>query len=389
MVTYKFSGEAVMDVFRPIIVMPFDDHIKLFFRTSNLYVTAKPEMYDMLRKLMSEEAATPDWLANIAMTYWGIDISGLDLQEVMILRDKTSYSYGVASWEINLLCNYHCPHCYLGVRPNESLSVEKRITILGRMCDLGVFKLQVTGGEPLIDRHFVETYEAAYDRGIMLSISTNGSWLRKPSILSTLQWRPPLRVTVSLYGATQESYEAMTATQRGTFDRFIEGLEALKGADINLRINIIVSKFNQHERDAMIQIASRFTDDYYVYDSMSATIHGSNSPTTMQADEEMRQHRIRESFTSCDAGVSSFHVDPLGHASMCKVSREPWVRLDADPLTDMSLLATASRQQLERTGKCAGCAIAKSCTTCPVIVTSYRSAKADPSFYCNLTQMRM
>jgi MoaA/NifB/PqqE/SkfB family radical SAM enzyme len=47
--------------------------------------------------------------------------------------------------------------------------------LLHTIRDAGVVYLQLTGGEPLIDRLFCETYELAWRLGIMLHVSTNGS----------------------------------------------------------------------------------------------------------------------------------------------------------------------------------------------------------------------
>lgn len=369
-------------MFHPIVVIPFDDHVKIFYRTSSSYIIAKAELYDILKEELALGAVTPTWLSMLVTSKWGVKTDGLSLCDVLTLRQSSDFAYGIASWELNLLCNYNCPHCYLGVRPNETITHESRMRILDRMCALGVIRLQLTGGEPLIDRNFVETYEAAYDRGLMLTVSTNGSWLEKAKILDTFRDRPPLRVTVSLYGATATSYEAMTRSRKGTFNRFRRGITALIDMGVALRINIIVSQFNQHEVAAMQDFASSYTDDYHVYDSMSASIHGSDNPLALQADGDNCQTRERTAFKGCDAGVRSFHVDPLGRASMCMVSRETYVQLDSADLAEMASLARSSRQKLVRSGDCTGCVVSSLCTTCPVIVENYRAAQADRSFYC-------
>jgi molybdenum cofactor biosynthesis enzyme MoaA len=45
----------------------------------------------------------------------------------------------------------------------------------------GVVYLQLTGGEPTIDRLFCQTYELAWTMGMMLHISTNASRLHDPA----------------------------------------------------------------------------------------------------------------------------------------------------------------------------------------------------------------
>ena len=55
-----------------------------------------------------------------------------------------------------------------------------RERLLSVMADAGVLWLQLTGGEPLIDPLFAETHAAAWDLGMMIQISSNGSRLDRP-----------------------------------------------------------------------------------------------------------------------------------------------------------------------------------------------------------------
>jgi molybdenum cofactor biosynthesis enzyme MoaA len=49
------------------------------------------------------------------------------------------------------------------------------------MRDAGVVWLQITGGEPTIDKHFTDAYRLAFELGMMLTVSTNGSRLWRPT----------------------------------------------------------------------------------------------------------------------------------------------------------------------------------------------------------------
>jgi molybdenum cofactor biosynthesis enzyme MoaA len=85
-----------------------------------------------------------------------------------------------------------------------------REQLLKVMADAGVLWLQLTGGEPLIDPLFAETHTRAWDMGMMIQISSNGSRLDQARTLELLTARRPYRLTLSLYGATEESYDGMT-----------------------------------------------------------------------------------------------------------------------------------------------------------------------------------
>jgi MoaA/NifB/PqqE/SkfB family radical SAM enzyme len=92
----------------------------------------------------------------------------------------------------------------------SGLSWPERERLLRIMREAGVLWLQLTGGEPLIDKLFPEVYELAYQLGMMINISSNGSRLSSRKILELLTTRRPYRLTLSVYGATAESYDGLT-----------------------------------------------------------------------------------------------------------------------------------------------------------------------------------
>ena len=192
------------------------------------------------------DALVPAWLAGPVRAGWGTDLAGRLIGETILVRPETAYGYARASYEVNLGCNYDCEHCYLGEKMFAGMDWPGRERLLKVMADAGVLWLQLTGGEPLIDPLFAETHAAAWDMGMMIQISSNGSRLDRPKTLDLLTARRPYRLTLSLYGATEASYDGMTR-RRGSFRRFMRGLAAAHEAGLAMRINIVVSNRNAHE----------------------------------------------------------------------------------------------------------------------------------------------
>lgn len=92
------------------------------------------------------------------------------------------------------------------------------------MCDAGVLWLQLTGGEPLIDKFFPQVYELAYELGMMISISSNGGHVCRAgrylsfsphagriALLSACTVRP-LKVTTVSPGDADRSRRSPVAT---------------------------------------------------------------------------------------------------------------------------------------------------------------------------------
>lgn len=320
----------------------------------------------------------PVWLVDAAHIVWNLEISGRAVNHAVIVRTQSPYGYGRASYELNLGCNYDCEHCYLGLKTFSGLSWTERERLLHIMRDAGVLWLQLTGGEPLIDKLFPEVYELAYGIGMMISISSNGSRLSNQKVLDLLTARPPYRLTLSVYGATAESYDGLTR-RRGSFAAFTKGLSAAHEAGLPINLNLIVAQRNAHEVDQMIALAESYGLPHHVFSNMAPTIYGGPESLPAQSVEHLRK---RKPFTGCNAGHTFFHVDPHGLASICKVGRDPQIPLMTEGVKGLSRLGAIADSLLLRQGGCTGCTLSGTCGTCMPLVTLYRKAKAPLSAYC-------
>jgi len=357
------------------------------------YLVLRPGCHKGLKvppaiRLQLEQAghgeACPAWLVDAACRAWDLDISGRSLGETMLVRRPSPFGYGRASYELNLGCNYDCEHCYLGLKKFEGLSWLDRGRLLHIMRDAGVLWLQLTGGEPLIDKLFPETYALAYELGMMLSISSNGSRLANPRILELLVSRRPYRLTLSVYGATAASYDGLTR-RPGSFVKFTKGLAAAHEAGLPLRLNLIVARHNAHEVDQMCAMAERLGVDHHVFSNMAPTIYGGPESLPAQSVEHLRK---RKPFTGCNAGHTFFHVDPHGRASICKVGRDPQIPLLDEGVDGLRRLGGIADGLLLRQGGCTGCTLSGTCGTCMPLVTLYRKAKAPLASYCQHRERR-
>jgi MoaA/NifB/PqqE/SkfB family radical SAM enzyme len=324
----------------------------------------------------------PKWFADAVLKSWGVDISGQPLRDIAIVREPSLLGYGKASYEMNMGCNYACKHCYLGLKEFSGLDWPEREKILDSMRAAGVLWLQLTGGEPLVDGLFRETYARAFDLGMMMEILTNGSRLSNPAILDLLTSRHPHRVTLSVYGATEASYDGLTQ-RRGAYKSFTRGLNAAHEAGIPLDLSVVVTRDNCHEVDAMHAIADRLGIKYRDYTNMSPTIYGGAETL---ASQSLQHLAAREPFSGCNAGHTSFHVDPHGKASICKVGREPNVALVEEGLAGLHRLSGIADQLLRRQGECTGCALSAQCGTCMPLAAKYRQANAPLNRYCQHTE---
>jgi cyclic pyranopterin phosphate synthase len=159
-------------------------------------------------------------------------------------------------------CNYRCSYCmplsrYEWVDRREILSYEE-ITRLARIfVGLGVEKIRLTGGEPLLRRD-LDRLITALSRleGLKdLSITTNGSLLVESA--RQLAAAGLKRINVSLDTLDPDKFERIT--RRRDLDRILEGLFLARAQGMDpVKINTVVERgVNDDEIVPMVEFARR------------------------------------------------------------------------------------------------------------------------------------
>lgn len=327
-----------------------------------------------LRHAATANAPVPAWLADGAQRLWALNVAGRATTDVIHVREDTPHGYSRASYELNLGCNYDCEHCYLGQKRFEGLDWPDRQRLLEIIRDSGVVWLQITGGEPLVDRLFKEVYTYAFDLGMLLTISTNASRLHRDDILDLLVTRPVYKMTISMYGATADTYDTLVK-RRGAHAKFVKGVTAALTAGLPMNLNLVVTGTNAHELDAMKATADDWGLPYHVYSNISPTIYG--DPEVLRSQDPAYLRR-RKPFTGCNAGHTFFHCDPFGRASICKVGRDPNIPLMEEGVEGLRRLGGIADGLLGRQGGCNGCTLQGTCGTCMPLVALYADLRA----YC-------
>lgn len=236
----------------------------------------------------------------------------------------------------------------------------------------------------MIDRLFGAVYQKAHELGMMIEILTNGSRLADNKILGLLSARQPSRLIVSVYGATQDTYDGLTR-RKGSFATFIRALDAARAAGLRLELSLIITSRNAHERQQMADLARSYGRVSGEYSNISPTIRGGSESLPNQSPQFLT---TRKPFTGCEAGHTSFHVDPSGRASICKIGREPSIDLLSEGTSGLARLGGIAGSLLRRQGGCTGCTLQGTCGTCMPLAALYRKAAAPLAMYCQHTEPR-
>jgi len=154
----------------------------------------------------------------------------------------------------NLRCNYCMPEEEYAWLPREDiLSPEEIGRLVGIFTELGVDKVRLTGGEPLMRREVEQVIEhlAQNPRIRDLSLTTNGVLLERHA--ERLARAGLQRITVSLDTLRPDRFEQLTG--RDQLDGVIEGIDAAAGSGMGaLKINTVVMRgYNDDELIDLIE----------------------------------------------------------------------------------------------------------------------------------------
>ncbi len=159
---------------------------------------------------------------------------------------KDSYGRSIRDLRISITdrCNFRCVYCMPaeGVEWKsraEILSYEEILYLVEIFVSLGINRLRVTGGEPLLRRGVVGFIERlARIPGVEdLAMTTNGYFL--PDFAEALSVAGLKRVSISLDSLEPKAFAAMTRVN--ALDRVVEGIEAARRHHLTpVKVNMVV-----------------------------------------------------------------------------------------------------------------------------------------------------
>jgi cyclic pyranopterin phosphate synthase len=147
-------------------------------------------------------------------------------------------------------CNYRCPYCMPAELYGENHQFLPRAhwltpgeikRVAGVFLQLGVRKLRLTGGEPLLRRDIVEIVAAlsSLNGAEDLALTTNGSRLAEHA--TELKAAGLNRLTVSLDSLDEAVFKEMNGG-RGELGTVLNGIEAARRAGFPLKVNVVVDR---------------------------------------------------------------------------------------------------------------------------------------------------
>src|SRR5216117_483872 len=176
----------------------------------------------------------------------------------MLRTLKDSYNRPIRDLRVSLTdrCNFRCFYCLPHGEPpmaakDQMLSYEEIEYVCDIFVELGIEKIRLTGGEPMMRRDIEQIiFKLAQlkEKGLRdLALTTNGYFL--PDRAQSLKNAGLDRITISLDSLKRDVFKRMTGVD--VLDRVLEGIAAAKKAGLQpIKINAVIVRRHNEDQTA-------------------------------------------------------------------------------------------------------------------------------------------
>jgi len=268
----------------------------------------------------------------------GLGIESMGKSEFLARLENQAFEKRIplqATMELTYGCNMRCVHCYNPThKAKGELSTQESYRIIDQLAQEGCFSITFTGGELFTRRDTFDILTYAKKKGVAIILFTNAT-LITPERADRIQALQLLRVEVSIYGATPETYERVTQIP-GSFRRFLEGVERLRERKVPLLIKMPAMTLNQHEVKQAKALVEGWGIKFVYCSEINPRQDGSLEPLryrispqeVIQLDQDIlgeghregqeeKKCQANEGLFRCGCGKSSVAVTPYGEMNLC------------------------------------------------------------------------
>ena len=226
---------------------------------------------------------------------------------------------------ITELCNLRCRYCMpeSGVckkRHDEMMTEDETIEAVRAAAFLGVEKLRITGGEPLVKKNVLSICRrAAQVEGIReVCLTTNGVLL--PELARRLKEAGVKRINISLDTLDPEKYADITRI--GTLDRAMAGLEAALATGFEkVKINaVLIGGFNDQEIVPLAELTKKYPVDVRFIELMPMYDGGDFDRTAFIPCAEVLKQLPEAEEAAPDGGVARLYRLPGAQGNVGLIS---------------------------------------------------------------------
>ncbi|MBT0158889.1 radical SAM protein [Candidatus Bathyarchaeota archaeon A05DMB-2] len=241
-----------------------------------------------------------------------------------IKKPLSLYAPFLVVWDFTHQCNLNCKHCYSnsGAVSQAELSTAEALDVVDQLADFGVTALAFSGGEPLSRKDFFEVASHAVERGLYVSVATNGTLLTKENVKKLKQARINY-VEVSIDGATAQTHDAFRGVP-GAFDKAVAGLKNCVEADLCACIATTATKSNLAEMPGILDLAEEIGAERFTYFNFIPTGRGKehfDQDLTAEEREKLMLYLLNRMSKGCKTTILTTAPQLARVALQCQGSK--------------------------------------------------------------------
>jgi MoaA/NifB/PqqE/SkfB family radical SAM enzyme len=154
-------------------------------------------------------------------------------------------------------CNLRCRFCNVPSLPNPDMSIEQIGVAFDRLEEIGIPVLGVTGGEPFLRADLPEILRAAQDRGMKVTLVTNGHLLDGARMASIAPFHNIVHFALSLDSLDPATYRKLRGGRLHPGEVLADFLRLTReGPRTVYKLNVVVGPHNVDEIDLLLELAS-------------------------------------------------------------------------------------------------------------------------------------
>ena len=171
---------------------------------------------------------------------------GCELQEYQKYKAASCKFIFSAHWSITGKCNLKCKHCYMSAPQNKygELTKEQCFDIIDKLSQANIYRVALTGGEPLVHKNFWDIVDKLSSRKICITqIYTNGVLINQ-KLLDNFKKRnlnPEFSVSFDGIGC-HDWLRGLDGAEKSV----IKAIKALVSNDFRVSAEMSLNKNNKH-----------------------------------------------------------------------------------------------------------------------------------------------
>lgn len=241
------------------------------------------------------------------------------------MKDRFGRNITYLRLSVTELCNLRCRYCMPedGVckkKHEDMLREDEMIQAVEAAAALGIKKVRITGGEPLVKKNILSICRrvAAVDGIDEVCMTSNGILL--PALAKPLQEAGVQRINISLDTLDEKKYADIT--RKGELQQALQGLEAaLEAGFEKVKINtVLIGGFNDDEIPALAELTRKYPIDVRFIELMPMYEGGEFGPEAFLSNDIVLKRLPQLMPVAADGGVAKLYRFPDGKGNVGLIS---------------------------------------------------------------------